>query len=311
MSTKKIKKKVVAQPTVPTDEDLGLQKAEVVVAEVEAETSVGTSSIANAFGILPIGLVAGDSKLDKSYELRDFDGDMEMALARYRDKNQNIDHSKFVTYLMGMALQRLGPHDFASIESIEKELILGGMYMADILHMYIHFRMESIGHDLPMKVQCPHCRNEMGLQGDLTSLETKTVMGLDGVRGTVTLSKPISFLHGDNEIDVVALELMPAKWSVLKADDGVGAQYKALVSLVQDCVVPGGGDLPSGLFFTDFLFGKLSKRDIETIKGKILEITPGPSMVMDDITCDRTGCNRTFSFPLEWTYDAFFSISSR
>jgi len=310
MPTKKIKKKTVDKPAAtPSDESLGLEEVQQSNGQAEEPVVEGKAVMPEVLGVLPIGIDVGEGKLDKGYELNDFDGEMEMGLARYRDANQSIDHSKFVTYLMGMAISRLGPHDFSSMKPIEKELILGGLYMADILHMYIHFRMASIGNAVPMKVQCLHCRSELDIRGDLSTLETKTAADLASIHGKVKLGKPIPFLHGDNEIDLETLEIKPARWSVLQSSDGAGAQYKALVSLVQDCVVPGGGDLPPGLFFTDFLFKKLTKLDIEAIKAKILEVTPGPLMMLEG-SCSKPGCGRKFSFPLEWTYDAFFTISS-
>src|SRR3990172_4165175 len=122
---------------------------------------------------LPTGIVA-DGRRSKLFRFRPYRMKEEKQLGEIRDKTKGMSMGQLVNEVLGLMVQTVGPHTFDTLSPVEKRLIIGSMIMTDALYMYVYLRHEAMyGEPLELTVNCPFCRSQSTLPGDLQTLEIR------------------------------------------------------------------------------------------------------------------------------------------
>lgn len=252
---------------------------------------------------LPCGVVSAGQRV-KPFRLRPWRLKDEKHLGQLRDKRgQRV--GAFATEVLAYMVQTVGPHAFDAMAPVERKMVLSGMYMADILYMYLYLRYEALGSDepVPMMLVCPHCRQQSRFDADLGSMEVETVS-----EGALDL-RWIDQLRDGIEIEGQMrqnLWLQPLVWSSVEGlDMGAGARA---VPYIQASICGAEGCSRNPFAITESELDEMTKFDMEGLATSIGSRAPGPVMI---IKTDCPKCRLELTQMLDWGYDSFFSRTSQ
>lgn len=251
---------------------------------------------------LPLGVQDGDGVLAKPFEVRDWTMKEDRAVGALRDKAGELGVGRFIAEFIAKMALRVGNHDFEKMKDAEKIVVVNQMFLGDVFYVYVWLRVEALGAELPLDLQCPKCREPISMKADLSSLDVKTANNLNDVRWTYDLKKPFDVRGKKAE----RLLMGPPRWSALSGLKGQMNLGLARFSAVKGAIwgVDGHGDIT----LADHEIDEMRKVDIEEIQNSIDGHFVGAEMAVE-VECP--GCARKSLVSLDWSYDTFFSISSR
>jgi hypothetical protein len=255
---------------------------------------------------LPIGLLSPDgSKLSKSFTLRPFTFEEELAVGEMREQ-QGLSAGAFVAKLMSIMTIEVGGTRLEDLkDDASRELFFHGMFMADVLYMYVCLRIEAMSNTLSMLINCPGARCQgkepFPFYGDLNGIDVRAVQAASEIDHTCTLRDGLKF--GDKVHK--ALRVQPPRWNCFYERD---LNNKAQIQLAMFTgSVVGFADEDGEVSVPETCFRKLSKFDAEKLSTFISKATPGPQMILEAV-CPK--CKTKGVKSLDWGYDSFFAGSS-
>lgn len=281
---------------------------DVEAVETPAEPAEPTKSVLlkNQGARLPLGVESG-SQYIKDIAVRPWKMKEERELGALRDNNKDANVAQYVSMVLGTMCTQLGPHDFTapSMKLEQKQLAIGQMFLGDVFYAYVYLRLQSLGPDLILNLNCPTCQNKIeNFAADLNSIEVKTCENLAAACWEHELINPIS-IRGN---EVTHLVFGPPRWNALEMlkGQGMGVAKPAMIH----ASIHGVGQLETAqqMVITEAELDEMSKRDIERVTKLIDEHHIGPSMAVEG-KCGK--CRRDFRLPIDWGYDGFFGDSTQ
>jgi endogenous inhibitor of DNA gyrase (YacG/DUF329 family) len=250
---------------------------------------------------LPLGVLNGN-ELSKEFEVRDWTMKEDRAVGALRDKAGELGVGRFIAEFISKMCLRVGPHDFENMKDAEKILVVNQMFLGDVFYIYVWLRVEALGADLPLEIQCPKCKAPISMKADLNTLDVKSADELGHVRWNYDLKKPFKIRTGDAK----TLLMGPPRWSALSGLKGQMNLGLARFSAVKGAIwgVEGQGDFA----IADHEIDEMRKIDIEGIQNSSDEHFIGAEMAVD-VECPE--CGKTSLVSLDWSFDTFFSTSSQ
>ena len=243
----------------------------------------------------------------RNFSFIEWDMTIEEKLADLKEKSNSM--GKFVSGMLHMMIADFCGQDFQALSKEEKTIIINQLEYSNILYMYIYLRVEELGDELRLDVQCPHCgKQNKDFACSLLDMDVH-VKDKEHERTLVyDLNKPITV--GDKIVTGLKLDI--AKWEAMESADAEtsenSAKVKQLVfnSSIVGALVEDGKPFP-GYADVKSIVKSLKKRDIEKLGGVIHENNCGPAMAVKG---DCVHCKKEWFKELNWSYDYFFGNSS-
>jgi len=256
---------------------------------------------------LALGIADPSGKLHRNIELRRWNLKKEKELGELRKEEPDVSLGEYVSMVLAEMCTWLGPHDFdkKSMNQAEKRLVLSQMWMGDVLHAYCWRRLKAMGHELKTRLECPFHEYKFPWTGDLRTLEVNVAESLEDAMWEFVLSDPFEI----REQTVEKFKLGPVRWHAIeKAELGrrVNPGKVKAVMIHASIHEIGGAEVALGEHELD----EMSKLDLETHIAEIDRHAIGPDMRIEP-RCDHKRCERSFETSIDWSYDNFFSVSSR
>lgn len=263
-------------------------------------------TLAEVGPFLPIGVEEG-GKLHREIATRPWRMKEEKELsAIFDEKGAKMD--RYVIAVLSTMFTRMGPHDFASIPAVQRQVIVSQMFMADVFFAYLFLRVQAMGKDLTFELACPKCRGQFPFTVDLGTVEIRSVETTEEAFWAYKLRDPIP-LRGKQAVE---FRLGPARWSALQAITEAGLNpgtMKAGMILGSTVGVKfqDGKDFET-LPLAQHELDEMTKFDLEHLAAEIDQASLGPDMSIE-AKCGK--CRHAFTTSVEWTAESFFGISSR
>ncbi len=253
---------------------------------------------------LPIGLSSG-SGLSKDLVQRSWRTKDERELGKL--KKPKMSMAAYVGTVVAYMHNRFGHHEWTPETKLEeRRVIIGQAYMPDVFYAYLWLRREVIGNEIVLEIACssPSCGHKFKFNADLGSTEVIKVDDESALDWSHQLHDPVDI----RKKRVTHFRLRAPRWASLESGaSGDLNEAAGKILLVKGSIV-GLNDEEGLVQLSDNEIDELSKRDLETIASRCNDEFVGPKMSVD-ITCPK--CENQMRSPIDWTYDRFFSISSR
>jgi hypothetical protein len=259
---------------------------------------------------LPIGVAGAGGKLLKPFELKLWTMKEEVEVGRLKKKHAKAGGrmGPFVSDLIALFAVKIAGQEFAKLDQVQREMFVRGLYIPDVLYMYIYLRRMAKGSRLPINLECPGCGQPIGLDGDLDTLEVLVVQERASIQGDIELKSGISY-HGERRRK---LKVELAKWEAFERAQGLdpGSMTRAMI---ENCVI-GIEGVEANLFTPPpaSSFDDMEKVDIDELTAFMQEQTPGPQLAAE-LQCPNPLCpnfEKDMVAPVPWQYDAFYETSS-
>lgn len=256
--------------------------------------------------VLPIGYRDATGAKHASFDLVDWDWELEESLGELVEQNQDMSMGTYISEVLGHGIRVLGEIDFTRLKRPQRRLVVANLYQADALYMYVWIRIGALGAKIGFDpFDCPRCRKKIDFVGDLRTLEVK-VAGEEVPRGEVELDRP--FEYGRTSVKKVFVG--PLRWAFMETDDisvlTNPAKFR-LATLRHGVVGLEGVDHGAPIVLTREHAKQIGSAGVNRIVAAIDEL--GGGVVME---CAGThACGADFRRTIDWTYDNFFGRSSR
>lgn len=254
---------------------------------------------------LPLGVMSADGQLHRSFEVRPWRMKEEKALGELQRSRDVTTPAQYVMSVISYMATRIGQYDMDALSPDERDNVVQQMMLGDVWYIYVWLRIHAIGEHLKVEYDCPHCKRKgLTITADLFTTEVNAVDSLAEATWVYRLANPITIRKRVAE----ALEMGPLRWSMLLnvgTTGGLGGA-KAAAILGACRGIPGA---EHQMVLTAEDLEEMTKRDIESIVGKIDDHGLGPIMAIED-KCVNDACKKQIRLPINWEFQSFFGISS-
>lgn len=260
-------------------------------------------------GKMPLGIPITDGYA-RDIVVRPWRMKEERELGALRDANRDNNMAQYVGMVLSTLCSKMGHHNFDDMKMAEKQLVVGQMFMGDVFFVYIWLRIQTLGNELKLKLTCPTCGKKFDYMADLGTVEVTIADDVNTCKWDYTLKHPFKLRNKD----VSKLILGPARWNGMEMMNVSGQNMgEAKNGIIQGsiCAIPDWKDdkgEPQAIALGPDELDELSKFDLERLTTLIDEHALGPSMAVED-KCGS--CHKSFTLPIDWSYDSFFGDSSR
>jgi hypothetical protein len=228
----------------------------------------------------------------------------EKELGKLREETKGESMSVYVSMVLGSLCTNIGENDFSNMKDPEKRLRISQMFMGDVFTAYCLVRLKAMGKNIELKPTCVVCDHTFPFTADLESVEVTIADSLEDCLWTYELTEPIVVRNKERK----KLTIGPLRWFTMeninnnsinlgmaKAATIVGSIYK----FDDEEIVVDNSEID-----------EMVKVDIENLITGINEKALGPNMSVEG-NCPRGICKREFIYPIDWSFDSFFGISSQ
>lgn len=259
--------------------------------------------------VLPITRFIADKPVEKlDFSFLEWDMTVEEKLAEIKAKAKSM--GQFINQMMSLLLDRFCGQDFQAMTKEERLISLNQLEYPNMMYMYVYLRVEELGDELRLDVNCPHCgKLNKDFVCSLHDMEVHA-KGVEHARKIdFTLKKPILMA---NEQIITGLKIDIAKWDAMENADAElsenDAKVKQLLFNSSICGASvGDGEPMKGFVDVQTIVKKLKKIDIERLGQAIAQNNGGPMMAVKG-KCQH--CAKEWAKLLNWGYDYFFDNSS-
>ncbi|GAG31579.1 unnamed protein product, partial [marine sediment metagenome] len=119
---------------------------------------------------LPIGILQ-DGHYHREFTIRPMKSKYERQINEIRRKVRALTVGRMVAEVLAFMCPSIGPHDLEGMKKGGALVAIGKMDLMDVLYAYVMIRVESLGHDLELVLNCPNCRNQADVITDLRDLD--------------------------------------------------------------------------------------------------------------------------------------------
>ena len=262
--------------------------------------------------VLPIGY-AQNGKVHRQFKLHDWFMKQEDQIADLHQKHQNDDTVGVqVADVLSIILASIGDIPVANgkREYEENRLLLGQMYLQDIMYIYLYLRSVAVDQYIGVALTCPFCnKKHEHARGDLSTMEVERYTPKDTYPPTDTIKLSKGLTIGGKTFKKI--HIGPARWTAiesLSADEMNNAAmfqratWRGSITSVEGHDTKGGPFVPD-----DAMFETLRKTDMMKLAVAIDNINAGPDM---SINMECTRCHKEFDHLVNWAYRDFFGKSS-
>jgi hypothetical protein len=274
----------------------------------EREAASELPTISEVGKVLPLGYRDQTGKKHATFDLVDWDWDVEEELGELAEKNQDMPIGTYISEVIGTGLRVLGDIDFTKLKRSHRRLVVSNLYQADALYVYVWVRIVALGASIrfdPFK--CERCKRPTDFVGDLRTLEVKRHEGEDVPTAEVELDRP--FAYGKLETSKVVVG--PLRWSFMENDDAsvLTNPAKFRLAILRNAVVGVEGAREGApVVLTREHARSIGPAGVNRIVAAVDEL--GGGAVMECVSrC--VACGTEFRRAIDWTYDNFFGRSSR
>lgn len=245
---------------------------------------------------------ASTGKWERHIECRTWNLGAERELGKLLAKAQTP--ARKVTLTLARMISQLGALSLDLGDRSEKAIALnaskiGALLAADVTYAYVFLRMQAVGNDLDLRMNCPYCGKEGIVRVDLSDMEVRKVEDHTKVKAEVTLLSPIKL---KDEI-ISTVSIMPTRWGAIETAAKNGDHVDTAIVLTGVVAKNGVDWRPTS---TDL--DEMTKRDVEQLFKAMDSISPGPTWTVET-ECDR--CNKVSAQVVDWLSPGFFRASSR
>jgi hypothetical protein len=299
---------IAVKPDAILDPRFGAVPAELAALDdLEADPDA-LPDISEVGKTLPIGYRDQTGKKHATFDLVDWDWEVEEALGELAEQNQDMPMGVYISEIIGTGLRVLGEIDFTKLNRGHRRLVVSNLYHADALYIYIWIRIAALGAQIGFdKFKCERCRRDTDFAGDLRTLEVKGHVGEDVPRATVALDRP--FAYGKLEVSKVVVG--PLRWAFMETDDVSILTNPAKFRIATlRFGVTGLEGLEEGVpvVLTREHAKRIGPGGVNRIVKAIDELGGGAVM---ECVGQCISCRTEFRKAIDWTYDNFFGRSSR
>ncbi len=265
--------------------------------------NISSSTLGEWGAQLPIGFLR-DGVFHRNIRFKPYTMAAERELAKQRAKQskkaQNaVSHT---TSVLAHMIAEVGPYsDFQDLSHNQRLMILNQLYMGDIMYAYILLRIEALGEDLSVEVQCPSCGSDNKLGSDLNDLDITIPEDPYSLVRRYKLRNQVKTPKGEL---IDKLLLQPPRWltmSTMKV--GRNMDFFRIKSDLVTAATFGEDGQP----LSKTLLDQLTKRDFELLLKEVDDNTPGPDLQLE-VECPE--CGHESATSLRWDFDHFFGASS-
>lgn len=267
------------------------------------ERSLSESTIGDWGQRLPIGVYSG-GELHRQFSMRRYTMGVEKELDEVsRPKKGRAPRvSLHVAKILSRMLTSCGLHgDFQDLPEEERISFLTGMFVGDVMYMWIWLRIEALGEIYKFSLECPACQHKWDWNADLNRTDVKVCEGPDdlGVHHTMR--------HGLEIRDETVTEIIvhPPRWSCYFHAQGNGGRHIGQGS-VKEAMLASSIAPIGGYPVAHSQLEEMSKFDIEMLMG-VVDEGPGPDLVVE-VECPE--CEMESKSHLNWDWSFFFSRAS-
>ena len=266
---------------------------------------------------LPVGLLPRPEwkflPKDNSFKFREWGFEQEQQIAKLKNTEKSI--GRFASQVLDMMLLELGGVNWEKLGE-QRVLVMNQMFMADMLHLYICLRIESIGHEFALSnLRCTSCGHEhKEFVVDLRDLDVDCLSSDEkpDQKFVYILKKPITYVHKnadgqDVEEKIESFKIGRSKWTTMEEITGEAMSNAAMT---KKCILKGaivGFNDSEGYVDADRMIGSMKKIDFELIDRFISQKNLGATIVVED---DCKNCGKKINKAVNWSYDYFFGASS-
>jgi hypothetical protein len=300
---------IVVRPNSVYDARIGELPVEFAALDDPDLAGSGLPTISEVGKVLPIGYRDQTGEKHASFDLVEWNWDVEEALGDLVERNQEMSMGTYISEVIGTGLRVLGGIDFTKLTRAQRRLVVSNMYQADALYVYVWIRIAALGPTIRFddSLRCDRCRRAQDFVGDLRTLEVKVHEGEDVPTAAVELDRPFPYGKGEARKLVVG----PLRWSFMETDDVTVLTNPAKFRLrtLRNAVV-GVEGAPEGapVVLTREHARAIGPAGVNRIVAAVDEI--GGGAVMECVgRC--VSCGQEFRRAIDWTYDNFFGRSSR
>ena len=266
---------------------------------------------------LPVGIVKEvrneatkvvESKLLKDFEVSklDFKAERKISAAwTLMQKSGNVNPLDYIVCVLSHTVERLAGQNFQKLDHDQRMLVLNQMWVGDVLYLYAHVRIVTLGEEFSIKnIQCPRCGESIERYPvDLGTLEVAIRPDEESLYKWIKLRDGFE-MDGETRKKI---KMSPATFYSLSHGGTSGDQAAMFAELMKNCVVEIEG-VPSGFLLTDKEIDQLSGYDYVYLKEQSDYVSGGPKWEVD-VSCSR--CNFKWTEYIDWMYGNFFSLSSQ
>lgn len=284
-----------------------------------------TTTLGTLQNVLPIGYPGAGGKPQQSFEFHPWRMDQEDRIAALHQQHANEDSlGVIVADVMGVMLKSIGDKALDNADPAKKtdyadiRLMIGQMYMQDVLYAYLRLRATEIGQYISINIGCPYCKKKHDkIRGDLHTVEVRRYVyrskdkkaELDTYPPTLNLKLEGGIYIGDAAY--TDIEVAPSKWIAIESMTAEELANSAILqkALWRGSIVGVKGHDTKGAPFSanDDMFKTMTKGDMLKIAAAIDEVNAGPDMQVE-VECTR--CFKPFSSGITWAHEHFFGKSS-
>lgn len=291
------------QPLVVPPASLAKPKAEKKKDERASPRPIAkTQTLAERGGELPIGVQVG-AELVKNIVARNWTTRFERELGKQARDKTNL--ARRVSLVVATMFKKFGPHIWDdNVDIDERKKLLSSMYSADLFYAYCYLRREALGEELKLKIECPKCTHKFEWTADLDTLEIKSPEKFEDLFWTYELRNPVD-LRG---INVKAFRVGPQRWNAIE-NSIYDSTEEGMAKVVGVCSsICGFNDSKDFVVLGTNELDEVSKYDFEYLIHEINARFWGPKMGVE-LQCEK--CEIEMAQTIPWSYNDFFSISSR
>ncbi len=266
-----------------------------------------TTTLGALGGQLPIGVYNPTTQtLDKTLSHKRWNNKIEKRVGTARKRQDGkTDPTGFISSIISLLFTQFGSYaldvdDVTTASSQAKIAMLSNAFVSDILYAWFWLRREVIDSSLEMQLPCRRCRKVLPVTADLDTIKVRTVDSFEDACWEHVLREPLK-IRGQ---EIQRIKFSPPRWSVGAEATGTIEDGKLKVVAAAVHSLP---EHPS-LVPVESDFDDMGKWDLERIVANFDTYSAGADLAVE------VTCNHCFAFqkiPIDWTYDAFFSNSSR
>lgn len=268
------------------------------------ETKLKTTELKEYGTKLALGIPDKAGHYHKDLAFRRWNLKMNEELKRkQRQKGKGaLTFFQYVAVVLSEMCTRIGPHDFTQLEEKERLAIIYSMYYGDVMQAYVLLRYETMGEDINVNLVCPRCNGKTSFVGDLGTLPIRSADKTEDVEWEYKVRDQFEVRSENTE----SFLFSPIRWSSFKLLN------PEKLEKMESSIVLGSIKAVNNkeVALVDGELDEMGKRDFETILNLINDNSLGPDMSIDAV-CDKAICNNEWKVPIDWTYDNFFSVTSR
>jgi len=232
---------------------------------------------------LPIGIINHD-KLEKNFEGYPWTLKREKELAQ----SNNIRGAGAITEIVTALTKSIGHYDFETMKFKEKRAVIERLFLADILYMFLRYRIDGISQYAEFQISCPACGTSFPFMADLETTPVEPIEKIKDIYHTIELRNGIQIGQKLRKRFVV----QPLPWrAFLKTKPGI---YSYSIASIEHSIVK---EADENIPVTPGMLQDMTKRDMLLVQ----DVVSNKLSALDlSIEAKCMECQESFPAAIDW-----------